>query len=157
MGCQVWRGLQGLGKCWALGVAAGIRSDRVRISHRNRLHEPDHRMRPIRSGNHRARGNRDWTNRLRSIRSEFFGDHCRVAGLLVSLCLFLSPFIYPCLWVSIAGFLVSPCLPCLPSYVTVRCRVPGILVYLYRTYKYIHICIYIYTHVYVYIYMYSVS
>ena len=30
--------------------AAGIRSDRVRFSRRNRLHESDHRMRPIRSG-----------------------------------------------------------------------------------------------------------
>ena len=32
--------------------AAGIRSDRVRISRRNRPHESDHRMRPNWSGNH---------------------------------------------------------------------------------------------------------
>ena len=101
--------------------AAGMRSDRVRISRKNRIHESDHR---IRSGNHRARGNRDWTNR-----PEFLGDHCRVAGLLVSLRLFLSPFIYPCLWVGIAGF---------PSNVIVRCRVPGILVYFCCTYIYIY-------------------
>ena len=59
-----------LPRIWA---TAGIRSDRVRISRRNRLHESDHRMRPIRSGNHRARGNRDWTNRLRSILFRILG------------------------------------------------------------------------------------